>query len=284
MLPLPKPILLLLILVFGVLLYTSHKTETKNNNTTIDVKFYMPERFTAGMQKAKQDQVSGKINAVLVPHHLIAGELISGIFETIKNQGIKKVVLIAPNHFEKGSGNIQVTSVNWNTPFGKLESTSLLDGYPKSSNETLVSEHSVSGLAPYIQKYLPNAKAETVIVKHYTDTKDLEELASKIVNAWDSSTILIASVDFSHYLTYEESLLKDEFTRRLLVSLQEDKLPGLSNDYMDSPGTLAVMMKVCKKLGTKAFIIKDHSSSSLVLSDFSLRSTTSYFTGYCREN
>jgi hypothetical protein len=258
------------------------------NNVTLPVNFFVADSFWAGQKTAANSDRSlatekGHVYAALVPHHLVAGKIISGVFEKLKAQDVKKVIIISPNHYEAGAANFQANFTNWQTPFGLVEGKALIPELPEAAPKTMANEHGTAGLLPYIAYYAPKAKVFSVIVKYRSPDRELEMLAEKIVKALDKDTVLVASVDFSHYLPLEVADRRDELTRQLLLELREKPLYTLNNDYLDSPGTLAVMMKVCKKLGVKNFSITGHSNSATILNNPYISSTTSHFAGVCEE-
>lgn len=110
-------LLLLLILVLVV-----WQTLINKNETVLRVNFFQPERFWDGVNRkhAEKNKVNAKIYAAVVPHHLVAGRLISSMFEELKNQDIKKIIVIGPNHYEAGREYLQSYAGGWETPFGQV--------------------------------------------------------------------------------------------------------------------------------------------------------------------
>ena len=283
-----RSILLLVVLVlagaFGLLLKYGNgnsKATKAQGNVTLPVEFFIPERFWSGAGEAKLVKAQGRVVAALVPHHLVAGKLISEIFLQLQAQGVEKIILVGPNHYEKGANNVQYNSTNWQTDLGLVTGGKLFGNLPDTRPEVMVKEHSIAGLLPYLAHYVPSAQVFSIILKHNTKNQEVESLANTIVDAWDKGTVLVSSVDFSHYLPLEVAEQRDEYTRQVLLNMNENALYPLNNDYMDSPASVALLMKFCKKLGSKAFTIQNHANSAEVLSNPYLNSTTSYFTGYC---
>ncbi len=274
---------ILLIFLFLVAIFAYRQ---KQNNVVIEEapvyqsNFFMPERFWYGVNNAKLENYQPFYGGVL-PHHLLAGRIISSMFESLKAQGVKKIIVVGPNHYEKDRANLQYGFNAWQTAFGPVKAFRPFELFPQVRQETMEAEHSVSGLVPYVKYYIPQALVFSVIIKHNTTDGELEELASRIVKSWDSDTVLLASVDFSHYLPQQVAEQRDKITREILLKMDEQSLYNLSNDYLDSPPSLAVLFKVCKKLKAETFVVKDHDNSAVILSDPKLQSTTSYFSGFC---
>ena len=66
--------------------------------------------------------MSDKIKGVLVNHHLLAPNLIAETMNTIATTSQITVVLISPNHFSAGQGQIISSLYKWDTPYGVLDS------------------------------------------------------------------------------------------------------------------------------------------------------------------
>lgn len=256
---------------------------TDDTQATLPVNFFIPDRFWSGIENTKDQKQTRHIYAALVPHHLLAGNLISEIFSKLQSQDIKTVILIGPNHYEVGNENLQTNNTNWNTPFGKVDGINLLPSLSKAKSEHMTNEHSIAGLIPYVAHYLPKAKVFSIIIKHGTTDKELEKLNNQINNIWNDQTVLIASVDFSHYLPPEVADQKDNYTKPILLELNQQRVYNLSNDYMDSPTSLALLFKICRSHEVKNFSLINHANSAQLLSNPYLTSTTSYFTGLCEE-
>lgn len=251
----------------------------KGGEHDLPVHFFDPAAFGRGLaQQANQEY--GTMQAVLVPHHLVASSLLSEVFSELAKQNPKRIILVGPNHHERGSGNVQASSANWNTPFGKVAGFSLSNKFAPALGETIAQEHSIAGLLPYIRYYTPQVSVTSVILKHKTSLTEQTAVATELAGVMSPNTVLISSVDFSHYLPLAIANLKDNVTKHILLSGDTNSVQNLNNDYLDSPATLSVLMQVCKSLN-QPFTITNHSNSSLIFNDPYLKSTTSYFTGYC---
>jgi AmmeMemoRadiSam system protein B len=256
---------------------------TDDTQATLPVNFFIPDRFWSGIEKAKDQKQTRHIYAALVPHHLLAGNLISEIFSKLQSQDIKTVILIGPNHYEVGNENLQANATSWSSPLGKVAGINLLPSLSRAKPEHMTNEHSIAGLIPYVTHYLPKSKVFSIIIKNKATDEELRILSDQIKSLWNDQTVLIASVDFSHYLPPEVADQKDNYTKPILLELNEQRVYNLSNDYMDSPTSLALLFKICRSHEVKNFSLINHANSAQLLSNPYLTSTTSYFTGLCEE-
>lgn len=271
--------LLVLLVGFFALSYLNN-----SHAVLIPVDFFTPQFFWPGVAAAQKAPVhTDAIRVALVPHHLVAGELISRIFESLRAQKVNHVIIISPNHYEAGTGSIQTSNHAWQTPFGRVPGMNLGTEFPEASRQIMKVEHGVSGLMPYIAYYLPQARVSSIILKYRTSDAQVARLAEELSPQLSQDTVLLASVDFSHYLPYPVAEARDQLTGRLLLELNESPLYNLNNDYLDSPPALALLIKVCRLTGSKSFLTTGHSNSAVILSDPYLQSTTSHFSGWCEK-
>lgn len=272
--------LLLSVLLGGVFYFQKQHAPKR---PVLPVNFFLPERFWDGVNNAEKDSENKKIYAAVVPHHLLAGRLISNMFEKLKSQGVRNVIIVGPNHHETGAKNIQYNDTDWQSPLGIVKGLSIKTGYEQTEEKFMENEHSVSGLMPYVTEYLPNAKVFSLILKYNTSESELEELANSLSKLMDKDTVVIFSIDFSHYLPLEVAEKRDEYTKQVLLNMNEGSARKMNNDFVDSPASVITMFKLCKKLKAQLLTIEDHANSAVILNNRNLLSTTSYFTGSCAQ-
>jgi len=222
-----------------------------------------------------------KPRAFILPHHLVGGRLIADAYARASEFDIDTIIIIGPNHFDTGSSWIMTTDVTWDTPYGRVEAdsdviTKLQKVLPLSIESEFVSkEHSVSSQMPFIAEYLPHAKVIPIVLSGHTKPEELEQLKKTISSIIDNETLLIGSVDFSHYLQAVEAEKKDKETRSLLEAGNMEKILTLGNNNLDSPKTLSVVYDIMKK-DKRQMQILDNTHAGHIL-PHSLEPVTSYF-------
>ena len=92
----------------------------------------------------------------------------------------------------------------------------------------------------------------------------------------NKETVLVAPVDFSHYLRNKEAQEKDNITLEVLKNYDYRQLFALNNNYIDSPPSIAVLLMVMQKLGTTQMDVLYHTNSGELQKDDYIE-TTSYF-------
>jgi len=103
-----------------------------------------------------------------------------------------------------------------------------------------------------------------------------EVLASSLSNFITKDIVVIASVDFSHYLTSAQAKEKDIITFQILKEFDYKRLYLLNNDYLDSPPSIGVLLMIMQKLETTKMDLLFHTNSGELQNDEYIQ-TTSYF-------
>ncbi|MCG2686070.1 AmmeMemoRadiSam system protein B, partial [Candidatus Parcubacteria bacterium] len=193
-----------------------------------------------------------------------------------------KIILLGPNHEDRGSLGALTTDSGWETPFGVVQADSkaifsLGDrGLVRVDNESLVAEQSVTALVAFIKYYLPEAQIVPIVLKSGFALEEAEILGEVLAELWDETSVLLASVDFSHYLTNFEAQRKDEVTLRAISDRNLPELFDLNSDYLDSPQAIGTLLVAVGLLGANEMEVLYHSNSG-ELSGNDFVPTTSYF-------
>ena len=231
----------------------------------------------AGSEFAKCD---GKMVGAIVPHHMVGGQFIADVFSQVKN--VDTVIVIGPNHWEKGTSPIITSSSDWITAKGRVTiDKNFINGlaYEKiatKEDDIIGSDHSIGNVLPFVAYYLPTAKVVPIIMKKNIPEIQLEKLLRYIVKQQETENILIiGSVDFSHYLTAQQADEKDQETIKAILNKDYDIINGFGNDHMDSPSTVNTLLRVTDMFGSNETLWRNSNSFKVLGSD--INNTTSYF-------
>lgn len=246
--------------------------------------FFDEQTFNDGVTQTKKANLISAyhISGGIIPHHLFPGFILTDFFNRLSTQNPKTIILIGPNHYEKGDFKVLTSLYSWDTPFGRVEpEDSIINGLVKKNiikidEEVLSNEHSVAGMMPFIKYYLPNANVAPLIISNHITEGEAELLAENLINYAGKDTILVAPVDFSHYLTNEQAKEKDKLTLEVIKNYDYRQLFTLNNDYLDSPPSIAVLLMVMQRLGKTEMDILYHANSGELQKDNYIE-TTSYF-------
>jgi len=247
--------------------------------------FFQADEFYQAIlpNKEKNNNFSKKIYGAIIPHHLLASFMIADLFSVLQEQGPDLIILVGPNHFEKGDSKVISAEEDWETPFGILESAKdIVQNLKKAklietSGSILTDEHSISGIVPFIKYYLPQTKILPLIFSIETNEQDIEKLnyiLEKFFNP--NEAVVIASVDFSHYLMKEQAGEKDKITIKALEDFNYMPIFYMNNDYLDSPASIICLLKIMENFKAKNLKILNHTNSGEILQE-KYQPTTSYF-------
>ena len=261
--------------------FNRDKTVTEYHNATQNKKDFFEKAF--GVAEDKKILDDKNIKGLIVPHHILAARLIASAFENVLVQEFSTVVVLAPNHFSKGNGQIISSLYDWKTPYGALEAETELIKKLKDNNlvnidETpFAEEHGIYNLMPFIKKTMPEAKVVPIIIKDKIKEEEINNFAKKLKETLPGNTLVVGSLDFSHYLP---SNAADFHDAKSLAVINNFDYSGIDFLDIDSKPTLKVLLKYLELEGAQNFAMLDNSNSAKILNDNSIAETTSYITGF----
>jgi AmmeMemoRadiSam system protein B len=185
----------------------------------------------------KQDIVSG-----VVPHHLLAEEIIEDFFSYISfREKPKTIVILSPDHFQSGilmesNSFITITVDSNDQEFNNLKVDTLLWGKLVKENKmalnnsAVIVEHGVTVLLPYIKKYFPETNILPILIPADITKEQVEQLIKTIDENTLLYTIVVASVDFSHYLPSQAAEFHDIKSIRVLLNFEEENFKNIEVD------------------------------------------------------
>lgn len=265
------------------------KKEFLGVNTAVNIKthpskFFEKQAFSEGVAFVKRNNPTEKTNirGGVIPHHLFPGFIIADFFHRLKMQNPDTVILIGPNHYERGDSKVLTSVYGWNTPFGVVQSEDKIireltaKQVLKVDDHVLENDHAVAGIIPFIKYYLPATKVVPILLSGFMNEDETRFLASQLESYVNKDTVLVAAVDFSHYLVNKEAQEKDKVTLNVIKKYDYRQLFTLDNDYLDSPPAIAVLLLTMQKLGMTKMDILHHTNSGELQKDDYIE-TTSYF-------
>ncbi|MCL1983650.1 MAG: AmmeMemoRadiSam system protein B [Clostridiales bacterium] len=219
------------------------------------------------------------IKGIVVPHHAAAAALSANLVSRLAERHPPAVIILAPNHYNTGPEIISTTSDFM--CYGKrvLADAAAVErlgreGLAVISDEPFAREHSVGMLLPIIAWYLPDAEVIPVIFHHGTDEGRILAVLDALAPEIDAGAVVIASIDFSHYLTLAEAEGKDKEMRRYLEDGDYSAISKLDSSYIDSPTIMAAMLM---HFGTDGMEIVANTNSGILMHN-PVSPCTSYFT------
>ncbi len=212
--------------------------------------------------------------AVVAPHHLIDATELSGFWQALARPRPSTVVVLAPDHYARGEGVTVARRVRYETVYGPLDSTWPLVG--ATNDAAFVGEHAVHVHAPFIRRFLPDARFTAVLLQWATPREDLEALAQQLHATLPADALVVASVDFSHYQPEPWATFHDEAS---FASITTFDLDHLFLREVDSPESLFVAMRFAQLRGALTATRVLHTNSQRRREQFVHDSTShQYFT------
>ncbi len=257
----------------------------RQSDKVLNARFYSAKDFQEGIvkaQKVKSSYSGNKIYGGIIPHHLLPGYILSDFFEKLSAQNPKKIILVGPNHHERGGIRPITSKANWKTEHGILasdyadismlvESNTLIE-----NDDVVIGEHSIGGILHYIKYYLPEAQVIPVVLSGFTSQEDISNLTVELQKYIDEDTVVIAAVDFSHYLNADQAKANDVVTQKIMSSYDYYSLSNLNNDYVDSPDSIGLLLHLMESINAKKQELLFNTNSGEILENNTIQ-TTSYF-------
>ena len=228
----------------------------------------------------EHDIVSG-----VVPHHLLAEKIIDKFFKYISSQGkVENIILLSPDHFQSAVINHNHSFITYdhkpdNEFFSGLAFNAVLfDALSREikltgNRSAITYDHGITNLLPFIKKYLPETKILPILIPKETTQIQIEELVEAIDKNTSLSTVIIASVDFSHYLPQNAADFHDKKSMRVLLNFEQDKFKNIEVDCWQA---LYAIRYFAKLRDREIPLIIDHKCANDFL-DLESEETTSYF-------
>jgi len=251
-------------------------------STILILNFVSTLEILASDSGNKQDIVSG-----VVPHHLLAKEIIADFFQYISSEEkVETLILLSPDHFHSGTLDDYNTfiTLDWESGSGKKEFEnikidSLLgkkladDNKIALNSSAIVYDHGITNLIPYIKKYFPESKFLPILIPIDIAKEQIEHLVKTINIESPAQTIIIASVDFSHYLPPHAAGFHDEKSIRVLLNFEEENFKNIEVDCWQALYAARLFAKLRQKEGPCIIAHNNSVDFSKLYSEI----TTSYF-------
>jgi len=168
------------------------------------------------------------IVAGVIPHHLLAKELIEQFFDALNSasSSFDKIYLLSPDHYQMTKLNncVFLTDSPYKI-FSSLEKEDLM----KVDEFSVFKDQGISSPLIFIKKYLPDTQVVPVLISPKTDISQIQ-LLIKNISKDPSRKLVLASVDFSHYLSKELLLLHDVKSLRVFNNFEETNFPYIDVD------------------------------------------------------
>ena len=250
--------------------------------------FFDDASFIMWDNRAKDYPSDKAIFAGVVPHHLTAGQLISGFFKAAakSREEVETVVIIATSHYE-GRNTLYTTFSDWASPFGTVETDrDIAEAFcdklgSVTDDERLEADHAAASHIPFVKHYFPEAKTACLLVAPSYDMKTPQRIAEALDSLPEKEKYLfLFSIDFSHYLTPEEADSRDVITRQAVEDKDYRRIEGFKNDNVDSPFCLSAYLRLSELLGGEVTEADNSNTMKIIGTPYSKEVYTEGVTSY----
>src|SRR5664279_855862 len=178
------------------------------------------------LAKAQVPSINGPLIALIAPHagYPFSGAVAGHSYAVLKNRKFRRVVIIAPSHYEAFPFSAVYDGDAYVTPLGRIpvdkafaaalakQSASIRlsgRGHDRSGEQY---EHALEVQLPFLQRTLAQFQLVPIIMgdQSYEASRALGVALAKLIR--DSDTLLVASSDLSHYHPYDEASTIDHNT------------------------------------------------------------------------
>lgn len=253
--------------------------EPKREYTEFHSAYSLQAELYGDMEERKEVPVfSSKVYGGTVSHHFLMAKEIAEFFAPLREQKIKTVVIVGPNHFNLGKSNIQVSALPYKTPWseiypdGKIIDKLVQDKVAVNFEAAFSREHSISTLVGFVKYYLPDAKIVPIILKKTTPKEQAEKLSQELTKILPGNSLVLSSVDFSHHLNVDSADYHDVKSISAIGNFDYD---GLFRSEIDSPMSVYVLLKYLETKDAK-HLNYSHFNSADILQNPQSDDVTSY--------
>ena len=265
-----------------------HEKAVASASRLLSCNFFDDSSFIMWDNKAKDYPSDKAILAGVVPHHLTAGQLISGFFRAAakSREEVETVVIIATSHYE-GRNTLYTTFSDWASPFGTVETDrDIAEAFcdklgAVTDDERLEADHAAASHIPFVKHYFPEAKTACLLVAPSYDMKTPQRIAEALDSLPEKEKYLfLFSIDFSHYLTPEEADSRDMITRKAVEDKDYRRIEGFKNDNVDSPFCLSAYLRLSELLGGEVTEADNSNTMKIIGTPYSKEVYTEGVTSY----
>ena len=213
---------------------------------------------------AVADKPLAKANSTLIggiaPHHFPTAlpVLVDFYRQLAVTQSPELIIIIGPDHRSKAVANIVTTDGTFFTPFGpatpaKSVAEALVANSQLTFDRTIFAdEHSIGVHIPFIQYLFPGVPILPILVHPHATSAETTELGTYLENFTPPNTLMIASVDFSHYLPADQARLIDNVSAETLRQFTHRSVAKI---VADSPQSLAAVAAFAQARAAQEFTI-----------------------------
>jgi MEMO1 family protein len=215
------------------------------------------------LSRVKKENLN--VKAIIVPHagYMYSGQTAAHSFKQL-NEKIEKVFVLGTAHRYPLKGASISDYDYYNSPLGKIKVSEDVKNILKekcvvSIDEADYEEHSIEIEIPFLQRVLGKFELIPIIVGS-VDSKEFSEVLEKY---FDEKSVIVASVDLSHFHSYDEAKRLDNYSIECILNLNAE---GIKQAEIDSPYAIMALLELAKRKKWKAKLL-DYKNSGDIIRD-----------------
>lgn len=224
---------------------------------------------TAIAAEGHTDGFEQPVTGLILPHHLLAADLIARGVQAASRHAYRRVIVMAPDHFNRSRRPFATTTRDVATVFGTLgtdrAAVATLLRVPDLFEESGLfdREHGVAALLPFIKRLLPGATIVPIANAITATRADWDRAFDLLQPLLGPDTLVIQSTDFSHYLRPEIARQRDQESLNLLAAGDPEAASGLIQpDHIDSTAAFYLQLRLQASLGSHPVVIANRNSDT----------------------
>jgi AmmeMemoRadiSam system protein B len=219
------------------------------------------------------------LTALIAPHAglMYSGAVAAHAYRQLEGRHVDVVVLVGPSHFVGFEGVSIYRRGGFDSPLGVapvdeacasrlMAASSLI----KEHGAAHVREHSLEMQLPFVRRLLPHAAIVPLVVGWQTPAV-ARELARALAEAVaDTSAVLVASSDLSHYHDAETAHALDLQVVEAVAAFDPDQLQRLldgNDQHACGGGPMVAVMRAARALGAREGVVLNYADSGDVSGD-----------------
>jgi len=223
------------------------------------------DEFLANAKKIDK----GRLLAIIVPHagYVYSGQIAADSFKQLEGTDFKKIIIISPSHYVSFDGISVYNKGSFETPLGLIKVDEELANKIIQKNkrfifypETHLKEHAIEVELPFLQRVYKDKDFRIVpIAMGGPSSDDARILSEALYDVIDEDTLLVISVDLSHYYPYDKAVELDMGGLNAIEALDANDLVQKINSgstEIDAPVAVLGAILFANRYSAKAKLIK----------------------------
>ncbi len=223
----------------------------------------LAEELDEYLSRVKRENLN--VRAIIVPHagYLYSGQTAAYSFGQLSEKTEKVIVLGTAHRYPLRGASVTEYDY-YSSPLGKVKVSDDIKNILKEKcvvniDEADYEEHSIEIEIPFLQRVLGKFELIPIIVGS-VDSVEFSEILEKYT---DEKTVIVASVDLSHFHTYDEAKRLDNYSIACILDLNAE---GIRKAEIDSPYAIMALLELGKRKGWKAKLL-DYKNSGDIIRD-----------------